>query len=56
MQRFSRPLALVYSFPSKPDIPKGPKDQNMKKYQHYIDAQVEVWPTPHRNNNNVMKK
>ena len=26
------------------------KDQNMKKYQHYLDAGGEVLPTPHRNN------
>ena len=28
------------------------KDQNMKKYQHYIDERGEVLPTPHKNNNN----
>ena len=27
-----------------------PKDQNIKKYQHYIDARGEVLPTAHRNN------
>ena len=29
-----------------------PKDQNMKKYQHYIDARGEVLPAAHRNNDN----
>ena len=32
---------------SEPNIPK---DQNMKKYQHYIAARGEVLPNPHKNN------
>ena len=30
------------------------KDQNMKKYKHYIDARGEVLPTAHRNNDKVL--
>ena len=27
----------------------------MKKYQHYVDAQGEVLPTPHRNNDRMLQ-
>ena len=33
----------VFCFPSEANIPQ---DQNMKKYQHYMDVQGEVFPTP----------
>ena len=38
---------VVFCLPSEPNIPEGPE---YKKYQHYVDAQGEVLPTPHRNN------
>ena len=37
----------VFGFPSEPNIPEGPE---YEKYQHCIDAQGEVLPTLHRNN------
>ena len=51
MQQFSRPLALaktLFCCLLEANIPEGPE---YKKYQHYTDAQGEVQPTPHRNNN-----
>ena len=46
MQQFSCPLApalAVFCFPHQNPI--FLKDQNMKKYQHYIDVREEDLPT-----------
>ena len=38
----------VFCFQSETNIHEGPEYEI--KYQHYINAQGEVLPTPHRNN------
>ena len=44
MQQFLRPLA-VFCFLSELNVPEGRSDQNIKKYQHYINVRGEVLPT-----------
>ena len=51
MQQFSRPQHRLKRYSAFRQNPILLKAQNMKKYQHYIDARGEVLTTPHRNNN-----
>ena len=55
MQQFSRPYQRLKRFSAFCQNAIFLKDQNMKKYQHYIDSRGEVLPTPHRNNDNLEK-